>query len=77
VAHDPNLSHFPAAPAALRAAAAPEPKELGFADGGSLDNYAIMPLLRRGVKCLIVLVSASTPPDDTWQTFRDGEHSLS
>jgi len=51
--------------------AAPEHKELGYADGGSLDNYAIMPLLRRGVKCLIVLVSASTPPDDTWQRFRD------
>jgi hypothetical protein len=45
---------------------------MGFADGGCLDNCAIMPLLRRGVKCLVVLMASSTPPDDTWELFARG-----
>jgi hypothetical protein len=45
---------------------------MGFADGGCLDNCAIMPLLRRGVKCLVVLMASSTPPDDTWEMFAKG-----
>jgi len=47
----------------------PEHQTMKFADGGALDNLAIMPLLRRGVKCLIVLMASSTPPDNTWRHF--------
>jgi hypothetical protein len=71
--HDADA--VPPLPWCTTAAAVPPAKSLGFADGGALHNYAIMPLLRRGVKCLIVLVSSSTPPDDTWQRFRDGKHT--
>lgn len=45
---------------------------MGFLDGGSLDNLAVMPLLRRGVKCLVVFMGGSTPPDDTWERFATG-----
>jgi hypothetical protein len=45
---------------------------MGFADGGAIDNLAVMPLLRRGVKSLIVFMAGASPPDDTWEKFADG-----
>jgi len=47
----------------------PEHDVMGFADGGSIDNLAVMPLLRRGVRCMIVFMASATPPDDTWERF--------
>jgi hypothetical protein len=47
---------------------------MGFADGGALDNLAVMPLLRRRVKCLIVLAAASHAPSSGLETFAAGEH---
>jgi hypothetical protein len=52
-----------------RIADVPEHDVMGFVDGGSLDNLAVMPLLRRGVKCLVVFMGGSTPPDDSWEVF--------
>jgi hypothetical protein len=53
--------------------AVPEHDVMGFADGGSIDNLAVMPLLRRGVRCMIVFMASATPPDDTWERFATGE----
>lgn len=43
-----------------------------FADGGILDNLAVMPLLRRGVKCIIVLLASPLPPDRDAATYAYG-----
>jgi hypothetical protein len=51
----------------------PEYGSMGFADGVPLDSLAVMPLLRRGVRCLIIFVASATHPDDSWQCFADGE----
>lgn len=51
----------------------PVSRMMGFADGGALDNLAVMPLLRRGVKCLIVLAAASHAPGSGLDTFAEGE----
>lgn len=55
------------------ATAVPEHDVMGFADGGSIDNLAVMPLLRRGVRCMIVFMASATPPDATWERFAEGE----
>jgi len=39
----------------------PKSKEYDFGDGGILENSGIMPLLKRGVKKIIVFVNGSTP----------------
>jgi len=47
----------------------PPYKEVGFADGGMVDNLGISALLRRGVKCMIVCSASSSGPDDTWELY--------
>ena len=57
-----------AGPAAA-AAGAPMAKPMGFADGGSVDNNGVMPLLRRKVEHIVICVAADQPADQDWETY--------
>lgn len=46
---------------------------LSFVDGGAVDDLAIMPLLRRGVKNIIAAVATHTDPDGTLDQFAQCE----
>ncbi|WIA39163.1 hypothetical protein OEZ86_005290 [Tetradesmus obliquus] len=47
-----------------------------FADGGAVDDLAIMPLLRRGVKNIIACVATHTNPDGSMADFAKAEFAL-
>ena len=41
-------------------------KEMPFADGGGVDNLAILPALRRGVKKLVICYAGSAKVEGDW-----------
>lgn len=59
----------PARNPASAAAGAPMAKQMGFADGGSVDNNGVMPLLRRKVEHIVICVAADQPADQDWETY--------
>ena len=59
----------PASSPASAAAGAPMARQMGFADGGSVDNNGVMPLLRRKVEHIVICVAADQPADQDWETY--------